>query len=103
VRYDGIVLDPPAFGRGPGGEVWTFERLFDELCRACRAVLADAPRFVVATVYTRAVTGQALAAAMAGMTAGLAGAVETGALATVERSADRLIHNAVYLRWTSSL
>jgi 23S rRNA (cytosine1962-C5)-methyltransferase len=103
VRYDGIVLDPPAFGRGPGGEVWTFEQLFDALCRACRAVLADAPRFIVATVYTRAVTGQALAAAMAGMTAGLAGAVETGELATVERSAGRLIHNAVYLRWTSML
>jgi 23S rRNA (cytosine1962-C5)-methyltransferase len=101
VRYDGIVLDPPAFGRGPGGEVWTFEQLFDELCRACRAILADAPRFIVATVYTRAVTGQALAAAMSGMTAGLAGAVETGDLATVERSAGRLIHNAVYLRWAS--
>jgi hypothetical protein len=40
---------------------------------------------------------------MAGMTAGLAGAVETGELATVERSAGRLIHNAVYLRWTSVL
>lgn len=100
VRYDGIVLDPPAFGRGPGGEVWTFERLFDELCRACGAVLGEAPQFVVATVYTRGVTEQALAAAMAGMTAGLAGQPETGELATVERSASRLLHNAVYWRWT---
>lgn len=98
-RYDGIVLDPPAFGRGPGGEVWTFGRLFDELCCACRAVLSDAPRFVVVTVYTRGVTEQTLTAAMAGMIAGLAGHAETGELATVERSAGRLLHNALYLRW----
>ena len=44
VRYDGIVLDPPAFGCGPAGEVWTFDRLFDELCQACRAVLSPARR-----------------------------------------------------------
>jgi 23S rRNA (cytosine1962-C5)-methyltransferase len=100
VRYDGIVLDPPAFGRGPGGEVWTFDRLFDELLRACRAVLGAAPRFVVATVYTKGVTTEALAAAMDGMMAGLGGRVEIGELTTVERSAGRVLHNALYARWS---
>jgi 23S rRNA (cytosine1962-C5)-methyltransferase len=99
VRYDGIVLDPPAFGRGPGGEVWSFDRLFEELCLACRAVLEAKPRFVVATVYTKDVTLTALAAAMAQLTGGLAGALETGELATVERSAGRQLRNALYARW----
>ena len=79
VRYDGIVLDPPAFGRGPAGEVWTFDRLFDELCLACRAVLSRAPLFVVATVYTKGVTTSDLHAAVAAMLAGLSGTVELGA------------------------
>lgn len=99
VRYDGIVLDPPAFGRGPAGEVWTFERLFDELCQACRAVLSRAPLFVVATVYTKGVTAAALHAALATMLAGLSGQVELGELTTVERSAGRVLHNALYARW----
>ncbi|MEI2690794.1 MAG: class I SAM-dependent methyltransferase [Anaerolineae bacterium] len=99
VRYDGIVLDPPAFGRGPNGEVWSFAQLFDALCHACRAVLHQQARWVVATVYTKGMAAPALAAAMASMTAGLSGAVETGELATVERSAGRLLHNALYARW----
>lgn len=99
VRYHGIVLDPPAFGRGPGGEVWSFDRLLDELCLACRAVLDDTARFVVATVYTKDATATALAATMARLTGGLAGAVETGELATVERSAGRQLRNARYARW----
>lgn len=102
VYYDGIVLDPPAFGRGPGGEIWSFDQLFDALCHACRAVLHAQARCVVATVYTKGVSAAALAAAMARMTAGLAGAVETGELATVERSAGRRLHNALYARWQAS-
>jgi 23S rRNA (cytosine1962-C5)-methyltransferase len=101
VRYDGIVLDPPAFGRGPGGEVWTFDRLFDELCRACRAVLSPAPRLVVATVYTKGVTAEALRTAIHGMVAGRGGKMEIGELATIERSAGRVLHNALYARWSS--
>jgi 23S rRNA (cytosine1962-C5)-methyltransferase len=99
MRYDGIVLDPPAFGRGPGGEVWTFDRLFDELCRACRAVLSASPRFVVATVYTKGSTERTLHTAMAGMLAGLDGRLEVGQLITVERSAGRILPNALYARW----
>ena len=53
VRYDGIIMDPPAFGRGPDGEVWTLATLFPVLCQACRAVLSPHPLFIVVTVYTR--------------------------------------------------
>ena len=101
VRYDGLVLDPPAFGRGPDGQIWTFDRLFDELSRACRAVLSPAPRFVVATVYTKGVTARALQAAVEAMMAGLGGQVEVGELATVERSAGRVVRHALYARWKS--
>ena len=53
MRYDGIIMDPPAFGRGPDGEVWTLAALFPALCQACRAILSSQPLFIVITVYTR--------------------------------------------------
>lgn len=102
VCYDGIVFDPPAFGRGPDGEVWTFQRLFDELCQACRAVLSPAPLFVVATVYTKGVTAAALRTAIEAMLAGFGGSIELGELTTVERSAGRVLHNALYARWLAA-
>lgn len=102
VCYDGVVLDPPAFGRGPGGEVWTFQRLFDELCRACRAVLGPAPQLVVATVYTKGVTELALRGALERMIAGWGGRLAIGELATVEHSAGRVLHDALYARWQAA-
>lgn len=99
-RYDGIVMDPPAFGRGPGGEVWQFDRLFPALCQACRAVLSPAPRFVVVTVYTAGVTPDALRDAVAEhLTAGLAGRLTAGDLVAVERSAGRRLRCALFVRW----
>jgi 23S rRNA (cytosine1962-C5)-methyltransferase len=99
MRYDGVIMDPPAFGRGPSGEVWTLDRLFAELCRACRNVLSADPHFVVATVYTKGITAEDLRAAIGDMIAGLAGGVAVGELTTVERSAGRVIHNALFARW----
>ena len=38
VRYDGVVMDPPSYGRGPGGEVWKLEDSVYELVRTCAQV-----------------------------------------------------------------
>lgn len=99
-RYDGIVMDPPAFGRGPGGEVWQFERLFPALCQACRAVLSPEPHFVVVTVYTAGVSADALRNMVAEhLTAGLAGRLTVGEMVAVERSAGRRLRCALFARW----
>lgn len=50
-KYDGIVLDPPSFGRGPKQEVWKIDEQFLELAQAIDAVLVDEPLFVVASGY----------------------------------------------------
>ncbi|MER2599690.1 MAG: class I SAM-dependent methyltransferase [Caldilineales bacterium] len=94
MRYHGIVLDPPAFGRGPDGQIWQFERLFPYLIEACRAVLSPSPRFVLATVYTKTMTEAALQQTMA-----VLGPVQTGRLTTTEQSAGRVLSNAWYARW----
>ena len=50
-RYDGIILDPPKFGRGPEGEVWRLEEGLPGLIADCRKLLDADSRFLVLTVY----------------------------------------------------
>ncbi len=52
VRYDGIVMDPPSYGRGPGGEVWKLEDSVYELVRTCAQVLSEDARFFLLNSYT---------------------------------------------------
>jgi 23S rRNA (cytosine1962-C5)-methyltransferase len=51
-RYDAIVLDPPSYGRGPGGEVWKLEESLFPFLKLCAQVLSDRPLFVVLNSYT---------------------------------------------------
>ncbi len=101
-RYDGILLDPPKFGRGPKGEVWEVYRALPELLRACRQVLSPRPLFVVLTVYAVKLPAVHAHAALAEMMQGLGGRVECGELVTVEKSAGRLLSQAAYARWAQS-
>ena len=50
--YDGIIMDPPSYGRGPGGEVWKLEEQLDGLLRLCMSVLSGEPLFLVLNSYT---------------------------------------------------
>ena len=50
-RYDGILLDPPKFGRGPTGEVWRLEENLAPLLADCRRLLDENSRFLGLTVY----------------------------------------------------
>ncbi len=52
VRYDGVIMDPPSYGRGPGGEVWKLEDAIDDLIALCAGVLSDRPLFVAVNSYT---------------------------------------------------
>ena len=50
--YDAIILDPPSYGRGPGGEVWKLEDNIYDLLTLCAGVLSDRPLFVAVNSYT---------------------------------------------------
>lgn len=54
--YDGLILDPPRFGRGPKGELWKVEESLHALLRQCRNLLAPAPLFVLLNTYTTVLT-----------------------------------------------
>ncbi|MBE6538982.1 MAG: SAM-dependent methyltransferase [Ruminococcaceae bacterium] len=51
-RYDGIIMDPPSYGRGPNGEVWKIEDSVDEFVTLVSKVLSDKPLFFLINSYT---------------------------------------------------
>lgn len=51
-RYDAIIMDPPSYGRGPGGEVWKLEDSLYRFVSLCANVLSDTPLFVIINSYT---------------------------------------------------
>jgi len=58
--YDGIVMDPPSFGRGPKGEVWKIEEALSELMLACKEVLVEKPALLLISSHTPGFTGLTL-------------------------------------------
>jgi len=99
--YDGILLDPPKFGRGPKGEVWEVYKSLPNLLEACRQVLSEQPLFVVVTVYAVKASAIHIGQALQGVMSKFEGTVESGELVTREQSAGRLLSQAVYARWKS--
>ena len=51
-KYDGIVMDPPSYGRGSGGEIWKLEDSIYDLVELCSQVLTDKPLFFLLNSYT---------------------------------------------------
>jgi len=51
-KYDAILMDPPSYGRGPGGEVWKIEDSICKFVRLCSELLSDHPQFFIINSYT---------------------------------------------------
>ena len=51
-HYDGIIMDPPSYGRGPKGEIWKIEESIHPLVRLCAQLLSDDPLFYLINSYT---------------------------------------------------
>ena len=100
-QYDGIILDPPKFGRGPKGEVWECFEMLPTLLEACRAILSPKPLFVILTAYAIRASALSLYYALSQMSVGLSGEVTTGELVTHEKSAGRMLSQAIWARWES--
>jgi len=99
-RYDGIILDPPKFGRGPEGEVWRLEDHLAPLVADCRRLLDAESRFLFLTVYAVRMSSLALAGLLTDLFADLPGTIEHGELAVREESSRaRLLPTAIFARW----
>ena len=100
-KYDGIILDPPKYGRGPTGEVW---RLFEDLpglLKDCAALLSDDASFLLLNAYAARISGLSLAHLMAEATADRGGVIDWGELALAEHGTDgRAIGLSFFARWS---
>jgi 23S rRNA (cytosine1962-C5)-methyltransferase len=100
-RYQGIILDPPKFGRGPKGEVWEFYKLIPNLLQACQQILDPHPLFVQMTAYAVKASAATLYYAMEEIMRPYSGVTHCGEIGLREQSAGRFLSTAIYARWTS--
>jgi len=101
-RYDGIILDPPKFGRGPKGETWRIEEGLAPLVGDCRRLLDADSRFLFLTVYAVRMSSLSLGGLLAEVFAGLPGRIEHGDLAVREEGeGGRLLPTAIFARWVN--
>ena len=101
-RYDGIVLDPPKFGRGPEGEVWRLDEDLAPLLADCGRLLDEDSRFLVLTVYAVRMSALAIGELVSQTLAHLGGEVEVGEMAMREEARGLLLPTAIFARWFRS-
>ena len=99
-RYDGILLDPPKFGRGPTGEVWRLEENLAPLLADCRRLLDADSRFLVLTVYAVRMSALAIGELVKQTLADLGGIIEMGEMAVREEARGLLLPTAIFARWS---
>jgi 23S rRNA (cytosine1962-C5)-methyltransferase len=102
-RYDGIILDPPKFGRGPEGEVWRLEEHLPGLVTDCARLLDGQSRFLFLTVYAVRMSSLAIAGLLEEALGHVPGQIEHGDLAVREEGEGaRLLPTAIFARWSNS-
>jgi len=99
-RYQGIVLDPPKFGRGPNGETW---RLFEDLPKHlsdCVDILAEDAEFLILSAYAIRASCLAIDDLARGLLARRGGTVSSGEVAIRVEGSDRLLSTSLFTRWS---
>ena len=98
MKYEGIVLDPPAFGRGAKGQVWHIEEDLMPLLLNLKEILSDTPgSFVLLSGYAAGFAPQSFAQAVASVFGEVTGTF--GNLDLKESSSDRVIPTGIYVRF----
>jgi 23S rRNA (cytosine1962-C5)-methyltransferase len=100
-RYDGIILDPPKYGRGPTGEVWRLFEDLPELLALCCELLSENAEFLILNAYAERISGLSLAGLMADQMQGRGGTIDWGELALMEESETRGVGLSFFARWAA--
>jgi 23S rRNA (cytosine1962-C5)-methyltransferase len=98
-KYDAIIMDPPAFGHGPDGELWKFEEHFLELVELCHELLSDKPLFVLMNGYAAGYSPLMFAYNLESFEKKFGGTIEYGDLAIAESTSDRTLPAGIFARW----
>ena len=99
-RYDGIVMDPPSYGRGPKGEMWHLEDSIHDLIRETASILSDDPLFFLVNSYTTGLSGSAVSYLVnEEVTARFGGTVTSDELGILVKSTGRCLPCGFATRW----
>jgi len=99
-KYDGILLDPPAFGHGPNKELWKIEDHLPELLKMCTEVLSNDPLFFLINGYASGYSAIAYENNLKPMLEKYGGEFEKGELTIEESKSGRLLPCGIYARWS---
>ncbi len=98
-RYEGIIMDPPVFGRGAKGEVWKIERDLQPLLELCYTLMSDKPLFFILNGYASGYSSVAYANNLMTLAERFGGAVENGELLIEEKNSTRHLPCGIVARW----
>lgn len=98
--YDGIILDPPRFGRGTKGEVWKIEEDAPKLLETCSQLLSKTPLFILFNAYTADLSSIAIANLLRDFTKEFGGDFISGDLALKDTTSGRLLPSGIFARWS---
>lgn len=99
-RYDGIMLDPPKWGRGPKKELWQLEEGLPGLIADCAKLLDENSRFLVLTVYAVRMSALSIGELVSQSLAHLGGSVDYGEMAVREEARGLMLPTAIFARWS---
>lgn len=99
--YDGIILDPPKFGRGPSGKVWDYFEDISDLLNQCKRVLSSKPKFICLTSYAIQASALVPHQAVQEIVKDFGGTIQSGELVTVDKSGSHILSHSLYSLWSS--
>ena len=99
--YDGILMDPPKFGRGPKGEVWDFYKWLPTLLEGCKSILSEKPMFFLITAYAVKASALTLHHALRDILPAESSTYEMGETILAEQNSKHLLSTSVYCMWSS--
>lgn len=100
-KYDGIIMDPPAFGHSPSGKTWKFNQDLPSLLRDCARLLSNNACFLIINGYATNSSAISLHNVLQDAITDHPGAIEFGELCLKQKDA-RLISTGIFARWSKT-
>lgn len=101
-KYDGIIIDPPSFGRGPKGEIWKLQEDLANLVTDIIKSLSKDPLFVLLNSYSLRMSAFTLANLLTILRKDFAGILQSGETGLLEKTTGRVLSQSIYALWRNT-
>jgi 23S rRNA (cytosine1962-C5)-methyltransferase len=99
--YEGVILDPPTYGKGPEGERWFLEDQIGILLEQLRLLMAERPRFILFTCHTPGFSTPLLENLLRAWPESFGGRLESGNMTMSNRHCRCVLPVGVFARWSA--